>query len=157
MTPRPPRWIGYIAGGLILAHATLSVYWAAGGTAGWGLLSEGIRAEGEAREAWFVALLWGIAALKSTVAFAALVLAGGWKLPVPRWLVLLAVWGTGVILTLYGTFMIGMMLLTGFVLEIGERESAFWAYLLLWAPLWLLIGVTFLLTGLASIRLRAIG
>lgn len=146
---RPPRWIGYLAAGLILAHAALSAYWAAGGTAGLNLLSEGIQEEAEARRTWFAAMVWGVAILKLAVGLVALGMVREWRLPVPRWMLLLVVWGTGVVLTAYGLIQLlgGVSVVLGIVDGPDDRSTAFWAYLLLWAPLWTAIGALYLLTG----------
>jgi hypothetical protein len=149
---RIPHWIAYVAAGLMLAHASLSVYWAAGGTLGLSLLSEGIQELGEERPADFVALVWGVALVKLVVSMLALAIARGWSLPIPVWLIKLVVWGTGVVLSLYGAVMAVTMVVSGIILEITEPEQGFWAYLFLWAPLWTVIGVSYLLTGL---RMRA--
>lgn len=141
------RWIGHLAAGLMLAHAVLSAYWAAGGTALLNLLSDGIQEQADLRESWFIAMIWGIALLKAFVALIGLVLVQGWTASVPRVLLLMVTWGTGIILTLYGLTNVlgGVLNLAGIVGASGERSTAFWAYLLLWSPWWLAIGTCYLL------------
>jgi hypothetical protein len=139
-------WIGHVAAGLLLGHAVLSYYWAAGGTAGLNLLSEGIRDYAETRETWFLAMIWAVAALKTIVGFIAVALAREAELPVPRWMPLLVAWGAGIILTLYAIVQIVSLTIGGLILNDGqELPAGFWPYLLLWAPWWLAIGVSYLL------------
>ncbi len=148
LAARIPRWIGYLAGGLLLAHAVLSLYWTLGGTAGLELLTDGIREHAEAREAWFLGMLWGVVVLKAAVGLLAIAIAREFVFPVPRWMPLLAVWGAGAVLTFYGLSQIVSLSMGGLILNEGQHlPAAFWAYLLLWAPLWLVIGVTSLLTA----------
>jgi hypothetical protein len=150
---RHPYWIGYVAAALLLGHAVLSYYWAAGGTAGLNLLSEGIRDHAETRETWFLAMIWAVAVLKTVVGFIAVALAREVALPVPRWMPLLVTWGAGTVLTLYGLMQIVNLTLGGLILNDGqELPAGFWPYLLLWAPWWLAIGVSYLLLSWAVTR-----
>jgi hypothetical protein len=147
----PPAGSGYVAAGLLLAHAALSLFWALGGTAGLGLLTEGLRQHAAAREPWFLAMLWGVAVLKTFTGLLAWLLAREFTFPVPQWMPLVVAWGAGIVLTFYGLSQIVFLSLGGLILNDGqELPAAFWPFLLLWAPLWLAIGVALLLTAWRS-------
>jgi hypothetical protein len=148
---RVPHWIGYFAAAVMLAHAALSFYWAIGGTAGLGLLAEGMREQAEAREPWFLGILWSVVILKTVVGLLAVALTREVEFPVPRWMPLLVTWGAGIVLTLYGLMQIVSLTLGGLILNDGqELPAGFWPYLLLWAPLWLIIGIGYLLLSWRS-------
>ena len=153
---RPPFWVNYAAAALILAHAGLSAYWAAGGRAGLGLMSEGIQAQANSPTLWFILMIWAVAGLKLLVGVVALGLARGWNLILPRWMLLTVLWGTGAVLFIYGgiQFITGVAVVSGVVAGPESPSTAFWAYLLLWAPLWLAIGTLYLLTALRETNLR---
>jgi len=144
---RSTGWIGYAAFAWALLFAALTFYWAAGGTAGAHTLSREIREPALRRDGGFVAILWATGVLKVGAALLALAFVRPWGRSVPRWLLLVAGWGTAALLTLYGG--IGM---TGALLsELGVTESTDpgvvrW-YLFLWEPVWLVGGLLFAATA----------
>jgi hypothetical protein len=143
-----PYQAGYVAAVLLLGHALVSYYWAAGGTAGLGLLVEGMQELAAERNTPFVLLVWAVALLKTGLAVVTLGLVRGWSFPVPRWMPMLAVWSAGIGLSLYAVFQIAALSIGGLIQHGGEDlPVGFWPYLLLWAPLWLAIGVTLILTA----------
>jgi hypothetical protein len=149
---RIPVWVGYIGAGLVMAHALLSFYWAAGGMVGMSLLSDGIHEMAADRETWFISLIWTVAILKSALALILLGLTRGWQFPLlPGWMPLAAAWAAGAVLTFYGLIQIVSLTMGGLILNDGqELPQAFWAYLLLWAPIWLAIGIAATLTAWRS-------
>jgi hypothetical protein len=148
---RIPLQTGYVAVLLLLAHALLSVYWAAGGTRRLNLLAEGIQSQAERRDAWFIAMVWGVAILKVALALIVLGLTRNWRFPLPRWVPLAAAWGAGLVLMFYALMQIVSLVAGGLILRTDEPlPTGFWAYLLLWAPLWLAIGITVTLTAWRS-------
>ena len=135
---------GHAAAAWALAFAALSFYWAAGGTAGLGTLSKGLRREALERPGGFVAVLWATAVVKVAAAALGLALVQPWGERVPRRLLLAAGWATGVLLTLYGGVGLVNAALAEFgVVESTDPETVRW-YLLLWEPYWILGGLLFL-------------
>jgi len=148
---RLPAWAGYAACAWALIFAAMSFYWAAGGGLGIETQAPGIKEYAEAREPWFVALLWATGAAKVIGGLLALALVQPWGRMFPRWMLLTAGWAAGVGMTLYG----GLNLVIGVVIAglraaglAGgpEDASAFWWHLLLWDPWWLVGGILFLAT-----------
>lgn len=139
--------MGYAAATWAFLFAALSLYWAAGGDAGLGTLAEGIREPALARDPSFVAILWATVVLKVLAGLLALALCRRWARSIPRWMLLLAGWGAGMLLSLYG----GIGLTTAGLAEFGITESADPAttrwYLLLWEPIWFLGGVLFIIAA----------
>jgi hypothetical protein len=149
---RIPFWVGYIGAGLLMAHALLSFYWAAGGMIGMSLLSDGIHEMAADRETWFISLIWTVALLKSALALILLGLTRGWEFPLlPGWMPLLAAWAAGILLSLYAVAQLASLTIGGLIMRPDDGlPTAYWAYLLLWAPLWLAIGVSATLTAWRS-------
>lgn len=91
-------WAGYAAAAWMLVFATLSFYWALGGTAGLNTVSPALQEI--TRQPWFVTVLWLTGILKIGVGLLALV--RPWGRRIPRWLLLIAAWGTGALLLVHG-------------------------------------------------------
>lgn len=147
--PRSLAWAGYAACGWALVFAAMSFYWAAGGELGIETQAPGIREYAEAREPWFVALLWGTGVAKVIGGLLALALVQPRGRTLPRRLLLIAGWVAGVGMTLYG----GLNLVTAVAVTVlsaarltdgPEDAAAFWWHLLLWDPWWLAGGILFL-------------
>ena len=90
-----------------------------------------------------MAVVWVTGFLKVGAALLALALVRPWGRSLPRRALLVAGWGTGAFLTLYG----GAGIVTSALVELGLTEATDpttvrW-YLLLWEPIWLLGGLLF--------------
>lgn len=139
-----PAWAGYAACLWGLLFAALSFYWAAGGRAGLGTLSKGVREPALDRDAAFVAVIWATGALKVLAALLGLALVQPWGTRLPRRALLAAGWGTGMLLTLYGAVGIVNALLAELgVIASSDPATVRW-YLFVWEPIWLLGGLLFL-------------
>ncbi len=140
------RRFAYAACAWALGHAAMTTYWALGGTVGLGLLSEGVRQQAAARRPGFVAVLWGVVALKVLAGLFALALVRREGERLPRWLRLTAAWGTGVLLTAYAAAGLGLGVLvqTEILSAADQPDPALKWYLGVWYPLWLLGGLLFL-------------
>lgn len=144
--PASTTWAAYAAAAWAFVFAAMSFYWAAGGTAGGSTLGESMTKLAREREPWFVAVLWVTGALKAVAGVVALALVQPWGQRFPRWLRLVAAWGVGAILVLYG----GANLAARGLMEVGliekpasvDSAAARW-HLLLWDPWWLLGGLLF--------------
>ena len=152
---RRSKWAGDAAAVWAFLFATLSLYWAAGGTAGLRTVSREIRERAVAREPGFVAILWVTVALKVVAGLLALALGRRWGRASLRRLVVIAGWSTGVLLVLYG----GVGLVAAVMAELGVTESTDPAttrwYLFLWEPVWLVGGVLFILAAHSGRRLQS--
>lgn len=141
---------GYAAFAVGLLYALVSLYWAAGGTAG--LNTVGGELEGWARERapGMVAVLWVTAALKLVGALLGLSLVQRWGHRLPRWLPLTLSWVAAVVLAVYGGALVAGQLLVqaGAVRASPNMDwTAFHGHLYLWDPWFLLWG---LLLGYAA-------
>lgn len=143
-------WTGYAAFVVGLLFAVVSVYWAAGGTAGLDTLGGQIEELARARDPTLVAVVWVTAALKLIGAVLGLALAQAWGRRVPRWILLSASWAASTILVLYGGLQItGLLLvLPGVAQPDGPVHLTviYWR-LFLWEPWFLVWG---LLLGAAT-------
>ena len=99
---RSGRWAGYAGAAWGFLFAAVSLYWAAGGLAGVGTLSRELREQALARQGRFVAILWATVLLKVLAGVLGLALCRPWGRKFPRWMLLVAGWSTGILLTLYG-------------------------------------------------------
>lgn len=149
-SPRAPRgWTqlaGYAACAWALVFAAVSFYWAAGGTIGADTIGPALANLALARDPEFVAILWITGALKLVAGLLALALVQrrGWF--IPRWLLLVAGWGAGAGLILYGgaSFVQHALMVAGTIaVPAGLGETAARWHLLLWDPWWLLGGLLF--------------
>jgi hypothetical protein len=148
--PRPSNWAAYAACAWAFLFAIPSFYWAAGGTLGLGTLSPEIRRLTAAQDPGFIALVWVTGVLKVAAGVLALALVQPWGRAIPRWMLRLGAWGTGVLLTLYGGvgFVQAMGVLTGLIETATpvDRTPLRW-YAFLWEPYWLVGGLLFLATA----------
>lgn len=148
MTPHSSNWAAYAACLWASVFAAMSFYWALGGTVGMNTQSEQILAL--SGEAWFVAVVWATGVLKVLAGLLALALVRSWGRTIPRWLLLVAAWGTGMLLSLYGgaNLAVRALMAVGFMdtPESMRSAAAYW-HLVLWDPWWLLGGILFLLAA----------
>jgi len=127
--------------------AAMSFYWAAGGTVGGDTIGNVIRTPALARDPTFVAILWTTGALKAIAGLLALALVRPWGRVIPRWMLLVAGWGTGLLLVLYGGANLAVrgLMAVGIISTPASMHSlaARW-HLLLWDPWWTLGGILFI-------------
>jgi hypothetical protein len=130
-----------------LVFAAVSVYWAAGGTAGTATIGPAITEPVLARDPTWVTLMWGTVALKVLAGLLALALVRPWGRSVPRRLLLTAAWGAGALMALYaGTASLvqhGLMAAGTLSIPAGLGATALRWHLVLWDPWWLLGGLLF--------------
>ncbi len=147
---RPGVWAGYAACGCALLYAAVSLYWAAGGTAGLGTIGGRLEELGRARDPGIIALVWTTGILKIAGGLLALALVRPWGSVFPRPLLLAAAWGGSGLLTLYGGFLVLVeaLAVTG-ILPTPEPvdRTALWWHLLVWDAWFLVWGV---LLGVAA-------
>jgi hypothetical protein len=128
----------------------ISFYWAAGGTHGVGTLSHSIQEMAERREPGFVASVWLTGIAKVLGGLVPLALAFDWGRIVPRRALAWLCWIGGTLLVLYGLGdMVRAALVIGGIVEPSEpadRDIARW-YLVLWGPVWVVVGACFLATA----------
>lgn len=140
-------WAGYAACAWALVFAAISLYWAAGGTAGGDTIGPALMRLAFARDPEFIAVLWLTGALKVLAGVLALALVQSWGRLIPRWMLLIAAWGAGVLLVLYGcanAIQHGLMV-TGIIgTPAGLGETAARWHLALWDPWWLIGGILFI-------------
>ena len=144
------EWAAYAACAWALAFAALSVYWAAGGTAGAETIGEAITKPVLARDPGWVALLWATGALKMLGGLFALALVQPWGRGIPRWMRLSGAWGAGALLLLYGgasMIQFGLMAAGALSVPASVGATAVRWHLLLWEPWWMLGGVLFMATA----------
>lgn len=145
------RWPAYAAAGWALAFALMSFYWGLGGTIGLATLGveiERLARSGDPTVTLFGAWIPGLAKLLAAVLALGLVQSWGRKLP--RWMMLLASWGAGILLTLYSlaNFIQHGLFYSGAIpTAAGLGEAAVPWHLFLWDPFWLLGGVLFCLAA----------
>ena len=153
MGDRDWKRLGGFAGvKLLLLHAGLSAYWAAGGTALLGLLSDGINEMAAERATSTIAMIWSVAVLKVAVALIGLGVLRGWFTSAVAPLALAVTRVVALGLVLYAGMQLagGLLVVAGLIESGAETGTAFRAYLLLWGPLWLAIGVGFSLLSWAE-------
>ncbi len=151
---RRSSWAGYGAGLWSLSFAGLSFHWAAGGLLGQGTFGPAVEGPALAREPAFVALLWTTAVLKLIAAPLGLALATGRPRRTPRWVLLLAGWGTAALLSLYGVANLAqhLLIVAGVVdLPAGLGSALPW-HLFLWDPVWLSGGALFTFAAISFTR-----
>ncbi len=137
-------WAAYAAAGWAFAFAAVSFYWAAGGTLGLGTLAKTIRDLAVARDQGFITVIWITGVLKVVAGLMALALVRPWATVFPRWMLLVAGWGTGALLTLYGGVdIIGAGLGVAGITDPVDPTGTRW-YLVLWGPVWLVGGLLML-------------
>lgn len=145
---RSATWAGYAACVWALVFAAISFYWAAGGTAGSDTIGPAIT--NMARDPAFIAVLWGTGALKVLGGLLALALVRPWGRILPRWALLTAAWGGGILMALYGAaswVQEGLMVAGVIRIPAGlGRTAALW-HVLLWDPWWLLGGIFFIIAA----------
>lgn len=150
-------WPAYAAAIWAFLFALQSFYHAAGGTFGVHTFAQRIVDLGEARDPDFIRLVWATGVLKVLAGLLALSLVRPWGRLIPRRLLLIAVWGAGVFLVLYGgAGLIEAGLMEAGVIRIPESMGARavrW-YVLFWKPWWLLGGLLFILAARAGGRRR---
>jgi len=142
-------WAAYAGCAWALSFAALSFYWAAGGTAGSSTLGPSIAEPALARDAGFVALLWGTGVLKVLAGVLALALARRFGSSLPRPLFVVGGWAaTGVMAGYEGGASLvqhGLMELGVIATPDGLGQTALRWHLALWDPWWLLGGLLFAL------------
>lgn len=83
--------------------AAVSLYWAAGGTAGLDTIGGSVEELALVRNPQFVALIWATVLLKILGGVLALALVQLWGQRLPRWMLALPAWGGALLLILYGS------------------------------------------------------
>jgi hypothetical protein len=125
----------------------LSFYWAVGGTVGSDTIGPAIT--NMAHDPVFIAVLWGTGVLKLLGALLALALIRPWG-RIPRWMLLMAAWGGGLLLILYGAgswLQEGLMVIGVIRIPSGLGYKAAVWHVLLWDPWWLLGGTLFVVAA----------
>lgn len=141
---RSTTWTGDAAAGWAFAFAAVSFYWAAGGRVGLDTLAKSLRDQAVARDQGFVTVIWITGILKMLAGLLGLALVRTWGRVFPRWMLLVAGWGTGALLTLYGGLdMVGAGLGVVGITDPVDPTGARW-YLFLWGPVWLAGGLLLL-------------
>src|SRR5262252_8901245 len=118
-TPNNPArwavWVAYGACGWAFLFAALSFYWALGGTVGADTISPEIVQPARAHVPWVVAVLWIAAIIKVFSGLIALALIRPWGRRIPRWVLLILVWGAGTLLFVHGGlyFVVGLLAWSG--------------------------------------------
>ncbi|WP_328304607.1 DUF3995 domain-containing protein [Actinomycetospora sp. NBC_00405] len=141
-------WAGYLAAAVGSAFAAVSLYWAAGGTAGLCTIGGPVEDLTRARDPQFIALLWATAVAKIIGAVLGLALVRPWGQRVPRRTLFAGAEAAAVLLTLYGAVQTGAVALaaTGFLdVEPIDPTVLRWR-MFLWEPWFLVWG---LLLGIA--------
>jgi len=141
-------WAGYAACVWALVFAAITFYWAAGGTAGGDTIGPAIT--NMARDPAFIAALWGIGALKLLGGLLALALVRPWGRVLPRWMLLTAAWGGGILMVLYGgaSWVQEGLMVSGVIrIPAGLGPTAARWHVLLWDPWWLLGGILFIIAA----------
>ncbi|MQA82663.1 MAG: DUF3995 domain-containing protein [Streptosporangiales bacterium] len=158
VAPRRRTWAAHAAALWAFAFATMSFYWAAGGTFGVNTLSNTI--EGLAgQNAWFTAVVWVTGALKAAGGMLALALVRPWGERLPRRLLLIATAGAGGVMALYALANLGARAIQAIGLiptPASMHTAAAWWHLLLWDPWFLAGGVLFLLAAWQSHTSRGV-
>jgi prepilin signal peptidase PulO-like enzyme (type II secretory pathway) len=149
-------WPAYTAAVWAFVFAAVSVYWAAGGTAGARTIGPAIARPVLAREPGWVALLWGTAGLKALLGLLALALARPWGRRLPRRLLLGLAWAAAAVMGLYegAASLVQHALMVAGVVGTPEglgTTAARW-HLWLWDPVWLLGGALFALAARQAAR-----
>jgi hypothetical protein len=147
------RWPAWAAAVWAFGFAGLSFAWALGSRLSLGTQARSIREQFDDPE--FVAVLWATGGLKAVAGVIALALVLPFGRRVPRRLLMVAAWGTAVLLLLYG----GLGWLQALLWQTGVSdiprsvgpEAARWK-LAFWDPFWILGGVLFLLAVVQARR-----
>lgn len=145
-------WAAYAAAATAFSFALVSLYWAAGGTAGLGTLGGSIEAQARARDPGLVAATWVATVLKVMGGLLALALVQAWGRRLPRRILMVAAVGGAALLVLYGSVsMVGVVLTALDVLDNSEglSDGALRWRIFLWEPWFLVWG---LLLGLSAWR-----
>lgn len=136
--------LAWIAAGLGLLHAALSVYWGLGGT--WLLDTVGgaLEAGGRAGDPLVRVLVWAAVVMKLIAVIAGVLAVAPTLHGRPRWLVRFVAWAAAIILTLYG----GVLTAVGLLVQVdiipaaadADHRALAW-HTFLWDPWFLLWGL----------------
>ncbi|GGM69172.1 hypothetical protein GCM10012275_44480 [Longimycelium tulufanense] len=163
---RPPRgllllvWCGYAAFAVGLLHALVSVYWAAGGTAGLDTLGGTLEELARQRDPRLIAIVWLTAGLKLVASVLGLAVVQQWGRRLPRGLLLVAAWGAATLLVLYGgALTVGQVLVKVGVVAAAPTMNwkAFHWHLFLWDPWFLAWGLLLAAATWGSARRQRTG
>jgi hypothetical protein len=141
-------WAGYLAAAVGSAFAALSLYWAAGGTAGLSTIGGPVEDLTRVRDPQFIGLLWATAVAKIVGVALGLALVRPWGQRLPRRTLFAGAGAAAVLLTLYGAVQTAAVALAaaGLVdVEPIDPTVLRWR-MFLWEPLFLVWG---LLLGIA--------
>ena len=147
-TLRLTSWAGYAASVWAFVFAAISIYWAAGGTAGGSTIGPAIT--GMAHNPAFIVVLWGTGALKLIGGFLALALVWPWGRALPRQALLTAAWGGGILMALFGgaSWVQECLMVLGVIrIPAGLGSTAALWHVVLWDPWWLLGGILFIIAA----------
>jgi len=156
-TPNNPArwavWVAYGACGWAFLFAALSFYWALGGTVGADTISPEIVQLARAHVPWVVAVLWIAAIIKVFSGLIAVALIRPWGRRIPRWVLLILVWGAGTLLFVHGGlyFVVGLLAWSG-AISVRTPETVLHWYTFLWGPWWLMGGILFLIAAWIYVR-----
>lgn len=144
----------YAAAAWSYLFAVMSFYWALGGMIGAETLGSAFTDPELRNDPAFVLFVWVTGFLKIALGALALALVQPWGRRLPRRLLMLAVWGIGIGLTLYGIALLVQHALilagaTDIPASIGSMNAVRW-HLFFWDPFWLVGGVLFLSAARAS-------
>lgn len=139
-----------------LAHASVSAYWALGGTTGLDTVGGRLEDLARSREPAVVTALWGVVVVKVVCASLGVVLLRAADRSGLHRRVLLAVtWSAAIVLTLYGgAYVAGQALVAARVITSGPDAdwTAIYGHLYLWDPWFLIWGLCLLLVAASAAR-----
>lgn len=151
-------WPGYTAAVLAVASASVSFYWALGGSLGLSSLGGRLEELARARDPALIRVVWVTVVLKVVAALVGLALVQSWGGRLPRRLLLTAAWGGAVVLTAWGTLAeisVGLIAAEVSTPEPRPAGTALVGRLVLWEPWFIVWGVSLgLAARLAQRRLR---
>jgi hypothetical protein len=138
----------YAAAGWAFGFAAVNFYWGMGGTIGLDTLGEGMAAQARAGDSLLLTLNWISVAGKVVIGLMALALVRWRERPRIQRLLHLAIWGAGLLITLYGigNFIQHLLMLAGTlpIASLLGSSAAVRLHLLIWDPVWILGGVLFI-------------
>lgn len=137
----------YVVAGWAFAFAAVNFYWGVGGTIGLDTLGYGMAAQARAGDSLLFLLNWISVVGKVGIGLMALALVRWHERPRVQRLLHVAIWGAGLLITLYGVgnFIQHALMLAGTlpIASLLGSPAAVRSHLLIWDPVWILGGVLF--------------